>query len=265
MKFTYFSKAQLLSYLNNPFVFELVSKVLNFNFENKAHTEKFMSLLKEHFQSSDEEPFKIQDFLKANNIGLCQEQGRVDGKILDLSEIIEEHFYPVPNTLLDIGVGNGNIITNVANQVGIDQENLYGIDVVDYSKNNNFNYITYDNEGKIPLADNSMDCVIIMMVLHHTNNPLDTLEEAYRVLKPNGKVIVRETNAYREELVEFNILMEYVFYTILLEIPIQITSNYFSDEKWEILFDKAGFEFYKISEKPLIENPFTGMYYLLTK
>lgn len=258
------SKDELLSYLEQPFVYDLVFKVLNYNFENALLTTQFLTLLKAHFLSDNKEPCILQTFLKENNIGLCQEQGRVDGKIFDLTQIIQNDLNHQPTSLLDIGVGNGNIITSVANKVGLDKKDLFGIDVVDYSRNNNFNYIKY-NDGKIPLANNSIDLVMLMMVLHHTNNPLDTLKEAYRVLNSNGSVIVRETNAYQPELVSFNVLMEYVFYTILLEIPIDITHNYFPDDKWEALFTKAGFFFEKLDEKPLSENPFTGMYYLLTK
>jgi ubiquinone/menaquinone biosynthesis C-methylase UbiE len=258
------SKDELLSYLKQPFVYDLVFKVLNYNFEDNLLTTQFLILLKAHFLSDDKEPITLQNFLSENKIGLCQEQGRVDGKIFDLTQIIDTELSHKPTSILDIGVGNGNIITSVANKVGLDKKDLFGIDVIDYSKNNNFNFVKYEN-GKIPLADESIDLVMLMMVLHHTNDPIDTLKEAHRVLSRNGSVIVRETNAYQPELVSFNILMEYVFYTILLEIPIDITHNYFNSQKWESLFSQAGFQFEKLSEKNLDENPFTGMYYLLTK
>lgn len=259
-----FSKKELLGYLDNPFVFELVHKVILFNFQSHEKTDDFMTLLRDFLCSDDSCPSCIDAFLSKYSLGLSQEKNRVNGKINDLSNIISEYAKTTPKSLLDIGVGNGNIITSIGKELSIAPKNLYGVDVVDYSKNDNFNHIFYD-QNQIPLENKSLDCIFIMMVLHHTYDPSETLKEASRIIKDDGIVIIRETNAYNEDLIQFNVLMEYIFYYILLKVPAQITRNYYSDEKWESLFKASGFNYKKVSQSSLEENVFTGMYYVLTK
>jgi ubiquinone/menaquinone biosynthesis C-methylase UbiE len=257
-------KKTLSKYFLNEVAYNLVFKVLNYNFDNQDKTSVFMELLGSHLSSENCHLDEIQKYLKKNDLKLCQEEGRVNGKILDIKNIIKNNLTNSPNSILDIGVGNGNVLTSVAESIGLDESVLFGVDTVNYSKNNNFKHIEYDNHH-IPLPSGSIDLTLIMMVLHHSNHPLSILKEAYRTLSNSGSVIVRETNAYNPDLLEFNILMEYIFYTILLEIPIHITDNYFPIEKWETMFKEAGFKYEKLSEKTIEENPFTAAYYKLTK
>ena len=49
-----------------------------------------------------------------------------------------------------------------------------------------------DNSSFIPLADNSADVFICTLVLCSVKNPLETLAEIKRILKPNGKLILIE-------------------------------------------------------------------------
>lgn len=260
------TKEGLLSYFDNKIVYDLVFKVLNFNFQNEVKTTECMSLIRDYLCDKTISTNEIKMYLANNELGLSKEAEieRVNSKIVELCDIIKSEINEKPTSLLDIGVGNGNIITSLGKELGINQNNLFGIDVVDYSNNNNFNYINYQN-GRIPLPDNSIDCAFIMMVLHHDENPSAILKEAHRIIKKGGSVIVRETNAYSPELAYFNILMEYIFYYIILDIPVEITHNYFSDELWEVYFREAGFNFKKVQEKPFKENIFTAMYYVLTK
>ena len=46
----------------------------------------------------------------------------------------------------------------------------------------------------IPYADNSFDVLLMVDVIHHCSDPRETLVEAFRVLKPEGKVIIFEPN-----------------------------------------------------------------------
>ena len=89
--------------------------------------------------------------------------------------------------------------------------------------------------------------------------------EAHRVLSDSGCIIVRETDSYHKNLLEFNILIKYIFYEILLEIPIKITNNYLDKNKWEFLFKDVGFKYTKVKENKLENDPFTSVYYKLKK
>ncbi len=45
-------------------------------------------------------------------------------------------------------------------------------------------------EEELPLADSSVDRIVIAHLLEHSENPIETLREVWRVLAPNGKVII---------------------------------------------------------------------------
>ena len=54
--------------------------------------------------------------------------------------------------------------------------------------------------SSLPLRDQSIDCVVVFESLHHLVQPLCALQEAWRVLKPGGKVMLYEPyalNPYR--------------------------------------------------------------------
>lgn len=86
-----------------------------------------------------------------------------------------------------------------------------------------------------------------------------------RVLQKDGILVVRETNAYELSLLHFNMVMEYIFYEILFNVPVDITRNYFSKEEWKSLFLNNGFEILNEQYFSLEENPFTPFYLVLRK
>jgi len=43
---------------------------------------------------------------------------------------------------------------------------------------------------QVPIKDHEADLVIFSQALHHAENPAEALNEAYRILKPNGKLII---------------------------------------------------------------------------
>lgn len=50
------------------------------------------------------------------------------------------------------------------------------------------------DEGQLPLANASVDCLVLLHVLENTADPADVLEEAWRVLVPEGRLIVITAN-----------------------------------------------------------------------
>lgn len=48
--------------------------------------------------------------------------------------------------------------------------------------------LVYDEE--LPLADSSVDKILMVHLLEHSESPEDTLREAWRVLAPNGKILL---------------------------------------------------------------------------
>lgn len=43
---------------------------------------------------------------------------------------------------------------------------------------------------RVPLADNSVDLAILSQALHHAQHPQRGVEEAHRILKPGGQVLI---------------------------------------------------------------------------
>ena len=63
--------------------------------------------------------------------------------------------------------------------------NIHGVDYVDRTGDFTFHKLdlNYDN---LPFADNSVDMINCVQVLHALENPFNTVREIKRILKPNG-------------------------------------------------------------------------------
>lgn len=97
------------------------------------------------------------------------------------------------NKVLDIGCGMGYVANKL--QTSLDSE-IYGFDITDFrtrlvKKNTLFNYFLADGY-RIPIKDACFDSVLILVSLHHMWHPEKAIEEALRVLKPGGNMIVLE-------------------------------------------------------------------------
>jgi 2-polyprenyl-3-methyl-5-hydroxy-6-metoxy-1,4-benzoquinol methylase len=104
------------------------------------------------------------------------------------------------DVVLDYGCGSGvllPIISSFSNEV-------HGFDVVpsfvDLAKDLlNMEHIKNvsvynENEFKNKFFENCFDVIIINDVLHHMENPKDAIDNAYKLLKPEGKLIILEQN-----------------------------------------------------------------------
>jgi len=106
------------------------------------------------------------------------------------------------DVVLDYGCGSGILLPCIS----IRCKEVHGVDVVpafvELAKDmlatkcckNAFVY--NDNEFKNKFMGNYFDVIIVNDVLHHMENPLDAISDAYRLLKPNGKLIIIEPNIY---------------------------------------------------------------------
>jgi ubiquinone/menaquinone biosynthesis C-methylase UbiE len=98
----------------------------------------------------------------------------------------------IPNTVLDIGAGTGDITTALKNYYNLPTSNIFAIDEK-LPQITEVTPLTYVDD-KVPLPDASIDLIIMFMVLHHIPPEIRPriLAEVARVLSPNGVVIIRE-------------------------------------------------------------------------
>jgi ubiquinone/menaquinone biosynthesis C-methylase UbiE len=100
------------------------------------------------------------------------------------------------NSILDIGAGNGEILIGTKHLLKVKKENAYAIepqsDVL--KESDEYTTITYDNEGNIPLPNESIDLIIIAETLHHIypRERKALMYEIKRVLSTKGLVVIQE-------------------------------------------------------------------------
>lgn len=109
-------------------------------------------------------------------------------KILDICDIKDGY------RVLDVGCGNGSLIDAMTKKANID---AYGLDIspkMIEESNTRYDNIDFrvSSTENLPFSEDFFDIVIICCVLHHLYNPDAFFTQAYRVLKPDGVLIVGE-------------------------------------------------------------------------
>jgi len=108
--------------------------------------------------------------------------GRAYDMALEIARMI-----PRGAEVLDVGCGNGFIAHHLSAILGA---GVIGIDVTATTEAP-IDFRQFDGE-RIPLADNSVDAVLLCYVLHHAQDVRRVLNEVRRVLRPGGQVIIYE-------------------------------------------------------------------------
>lgn len=102
-----------------------------------------------------------------------------------------EPVLPDSPVVLDLGTGPALFLKEVAQRHP--QIKAIGVECAEYMLNaskdlpGNCEIITADlHDPQLPLADNSVDAVVASVVLHEMHQPIRTLQEMQRCLKPGG-------------------------------------------------------------------------------
>lgn len=151
-----------------------------------------------------------------------------------------EFFKPfIKGRLLDFGCGNGQFMGMVSPYC----EDAYGIDVcedvleVARRKYPNIKVMVLDEEEGIPFTNNYFDTVCVIDVLEHILDTETTLEEIYRVLKPNGKLLIA-TN----ELTRIKHILIALCYQDNYFYPTSPHIRYFTKRNLSDLLHRKGFQ-----------------------
>ncbi|MBM3867642.1 MAG: metalloregulator ArsR/SmtB family transcription factor [Verrucomicrobia bacterium] len=107
--------------------------------------------------------------------------------------------------IADLGAGDGTLSRLLARQA----ESVHCVDSSPrmvqvgrtLAKKEQLRNLTYvlGNIEKVPLPDRSIDLALLSQALHHAENPRTALAEAFRILKPGGRLIVLDLRAHRFE------------------------------------------------------------------
>lgn len=134
---------------------------------------------------------------------------REENETLQFSYWLHEYRRFVGRRVLDVGSGNGYVLSKYAQEgaevAGIDITEA-GIDLCRkrFASFGLTGHFVVGNAEELPFESDTFDCVCSMGVLHHTVNAGKAVNEIYRVLKPGGKVILmvyhRNSALYRFKL-----------------------------------------------------------------
>jgi ubiquinone/menaquinone biosynthesis C-methylase UbiE len=180
----------------------------------------------------------------------------------------------VINRYLDVGCNTGSITVAFGKKLGLDKNNIYGIDVdifmiQEIKPESDFVFKVYDGY-KIPYGDNFFDIITCSMVLHHVKYPYILLAEFRRVLKSNGILFVKEHNsdsAHMDMLITLeHILYDMLDYDITYEKFFELYyQGLFSEMDLEKLIKAYGFFVQKIIDKSTKYNPTQSFYGIFIK
>lgn len=101
-----------------------------------------------------------------------------------------------PITIADLGAGEGlvsQLLAHRAKQVWCIDNSPKMVDVgTELARKNGLANLAYKlgDIEKVPLADRSVDLAILSHALHHAQHPQTAVDEAYRILRPGGRLLI---------------------------------------------------------------------------
>jgi len=143
-----------------------------------------------------------------------------------------------PVNFLDIGCGSGARTHAIARAFGVPPRQVRGCDIEMRWGPERPGLFVFDGRRLDACADESCDLMSLSMVLHHVEAPELILQEIRRVLRPGGRLILREHDCidgrFERLLDEFHWFMRNAFHDAM---P---TVQYRSRAAWRALLADAG-------------------------
>jgi len=194
----------------------------------------------------------------------CDERAKY--RVSELKEIINEIGNPNIQTILDFGSAEGTITGTLAKELGLNKEQAFSTDIKRPRDDTDFTFILANKESpKISISNDKIDLITSLMVLHHLENPRNTIEEFYRILSPNGYLIIREHDCLpgMEDTITQQLDLYHGFYEAVLgepdklenpEFPMNYFAKYYSNDDWTKMIEAVGFK--RIDNIPSLEEKY---------
>jgi SAM-dependent methyltransferase len=100
-----------------------------------------------------------------------------------------------PDSLLDVGCGDGGLLFRYLKKIPREFHGAEGAPEYQIqAQKRGIKVASFDLNGRWPYEDNKFDVVFSSQVIEHLHNARLFVEEAHRVLKPGGTVIVTSEN-----------------------------------------------------------------------
>lgn len=107
--------------------------------------------------------------------------------------------------IVDLGAGEGvlsQLLARRANSVICIDNSPAMVKVgQELARENDFSNLSYKlgDIEKVPLPDASVDLALLSQALHHANKPEAAIAEAYRILRPGGRIVILDLNQHTFE------------------------------------------------------------------
>lgn len=182
---------------------------------------------------------------------LCKEEqgsGRSSRRVKDFRPLFNKNQPPKLDKYLDIGSSHGSITAEIGEFLvakGLPPTEIYAVDVYDADTPPSVNFVKLENPHKLPFEDSSFSVVTAYMVLHHVIDQQAMIKEIYRVLQPNGVLVISEHDS--SSALQVNLDLIHGFYAMVYNDTLEMEdfkthyAKYHSMIKWYHLITKEGF------------------------
>ena len=130
---------------------------------------------------------------------------------------------------LDVGCGDGTLALLI--QESCPDVSFEGVDVLE-RPNVSIPFTSYDG-SRLPFDDNKFDWIIIVDVLHHTDDPLNVLSECLRVCK---RMVIIKDHVYRN--IFQRALLIFMDWVGNRGHEVRLPYNYLKREEWRSIFSE---------------------------
>jgi len=152
--------------------------------------------LAESYETKEDYELQAHQFLERQGVTT-----RIPEKLSNRADLIYSQIQEyVSGSVLDLGCGDGKVGALLAkDSLEVMLADVYKHDHVDSTR---LDFVQFKAGKRIPI-ELQYDTTLVLTVLHHSSNPYDTIEQAKRLTKKGGRIIVIESVYGIEDETEF--------------------------------------------------------------